>query len=75
MGLGQLCLLAVNDEVGILSSHRDWAAEALSFLMMTLQRNGFQDLEKDSWSVGEKYIDSSKARGGCYNSQTFLANA
>lgn len=40
-------LLAVT-EVRILFSHRDWETEALSFLMITLQRNGFQILEKDT---------------------------
>lgn len=46
-GLIQLGLLLAAVEVRILSSHRDPDTKAPSFLMMTLQRNVFQVLEKD----------------------------
>lgn len=36
-----------------LSSHRNWETEALSFLVITFQRNGFQVLEKGTPDLEE----------------------
>lgn len=40
-----ICELAII-EVRIPPSHREWETEALSFLMITFQRNGFHVLGK-----------------------------
>ena len=52
LAVGELCQFAGSlpavTEVRILFSHRDWETGALSFLMITLQRNGFQILDKDT---------------------------
>lgn len=47
--------VSVNHEVRVLSSHRDQAAEALSFQMIAFQRNGFQVLKKDSPELQERH--------------------
>lgn len=40
-------MLAGSHQVRILSSHRDWRTETLSFLMITFQKNDFQVFEKN----------------------------
>ena len=45
--LGHLCLLMVLIKDRLLSSHEDWELGALSFLMIKLQKDDSQVLEKD----------------------------
>ena len=45
--LDHLCLLMVLIKDRLLSSHKDWELVSLSFLMIKLQRNDSQVLEKD----------------------------
>lgn len=67
------CYLATL-EVRILFSCRDWVIEALFFLMITCQRNGFQVLRKALLVLGDTFI-SQKDRGKIHNSKPFLVNA
>lgn len=53
-------------KVRILSFHRDWEIEALSFLTTTFQRNSSQVLEKDTFEVQEIHI---------YNFKSFIVKA
>lgn len=74
MWLGDLCLWTVLIKVRLLPWHKDWKIEALSFLMITSQRDGSQILKKDTpglynWQGVGRRFTSQRGRKIIYNSK------